>query len=227
MTELEGVGGVKDAIIEHFRRWLRAGTGCGYAASLAKRGRIAYEAHDAMPPVHELDTSFDQYAKAGLSAFVIFPFVTTEAALADVLAALRGGSPRWKVRRRVDSTPETVRIGLDWSTTNGDVSDAMGFAPLLSMPVPRRAPYFAIGAWPGGRSNPWRGTPPTPAARSGRVSFLDARHDLESEPYTALWTATTGAVGDLMSLPLDSAARYRQVAFVLAATAASTLTFDS
>jgi hypothetical protein len=217
---------VKEAVVSHFRKWLRTGTGCGFAASLANGGRIAYEAHDEMPPVHELDTNLDEYAKKGLSAIIVFPFVTTEAALVEVLSALRAGTDRWKVRRRGDGASGTVHIGVDWRTSTGDTSDAMGFGPLPSMPVPRRAPYFAIGTWPGGYSNPRRGIPPTPPARNGRVSFLDVVHGLDADAYTNMWTATQGAVTDLMTLPADDASRYRRVAFALSVAACNAITFD-
>src|SRR5262245_27207188 len=178
-----------------------------------------------MPPVHELDTNLDEYAKAGLSAVVVFPFVTSEAGIVEVLSALRTGSPRWKVRNRGGPTG-VVHVAVEWSTASGDVSDTMGFAPLLSMPVPRRAPYFAIGAWPGGRSNPLRGVPPTPRARSGVVSFLAVAHELETEAYAKMWSTTEGGVNDLMTLPADNAALYRRVAFVLDASVASAITYD-
>jgi hypothetical protein len=142
---------VKEAIVDHFRKWLRVGTGCGFAASLASEGRVAYEAHDEMPPVNELDTNLDLYAAARRSAIFMFPFVTSEEGLVDVLHALRAGSTRWKIRHRGAGASGTIFVGVDWETSTGNVSASMGFAPLPTMPVPRRAPYFAIGAWPGDR----------------------------------------------------------------------------
>jgi len=225
-TEEEAGGGVDDAIGGHFRKWLRIGTGCGFAASLANAGRVAYEAHAEMPPVHEVDTNLDAYAASRFSAVFIFPFATSEAGLVDVLASLRAGSSRWKIRDRGPGNGGTHLVGVQWSTANGDVSDAMGFAPLPSMPVTRRAPYFAIAAWPGGRENPERGTPPTPRARRGEVSFLDAAHGFGHDAYAALWDLTMTAVAGLMVMPPDSAKRYYTTAFVLSATAASAITFD-
>jgi hypothetical protein len=93
------------------------------------------------------------------------------------------------------------------------------------MPVPRRAPYFAIALWPGGKRNPERGIKPTPRARPGEVSFLDAEHTLKHEVYERMWTETEKAVADLMIAPPDTPRLYRKVAFVLTATAASALTF--
>jgi len=218
---------LKAAIHKHFRQWLRSGTGCGFAASVAKSGRVAYESHDEMPFVPDLDTRFEDYGARELAAIVLFPFVTSEAALVDVLTALRADSPRWKVKRRGNGAAGTVMVGVEWSTANGDVSDTMGFAPLASMPVPRRAPYFAIAAWPGARSNPERGKKPTPRARPGEVSFLDASHGLTHDDYVALWARTESTVADLMVMPADDAKLYRKVAFVFSAAAASAISFDS
>lgn len=118
---------------------------------------MAFEVHDEMPPVREVDMSLEEYGNTGLSAVMIFPFVTTEDELVGVLSALRE-SRRWRVRHRGQAPAGGVRVGVEWTTAGGDVSDAMGFAPLPSMPVPRRAPFFAIAAWPGARSNPLAGT---------------------------------------------------------------------
>jgi len=219
------VGGVEEAIVDHFHKWVRIGTGCVFASSLASSRRVAYEAHAEMPPVHELDANLDTYAASKRSAVFILPFVTNESGLVDFLAALRVGSSRWKIKDRGPGNAGNHLVGVQWSTQNGDVSDTMGFAPLPSMPVTRRAPYFAIAAWPGGRENPERGTPPTPPARRG-VSFLDAAHDFNHGAYVAAWEQTMSSVGALMVMPADSAKRYYTTAFVLGATAASAIPFD-
>lgn len=94
------------------------------------------------------------------------------------------------------------------------------------MPVPRCAPYVAIGMWPGARANSHRAVPPTPPAKDGRVSFLDAAHSLELEPYQRTWASTTAAVRELMVWPPDKASLYRDVAFVLSTSAVDALDFD-
>jgi hypothetical protein len=97
---VESVEGVEDAIGGHFRKWLRIGTGCSFAASLANGGRVVYEAHTKMPPVHEVDSNLDAYATSRFSVILIFPFVTNEAELVEVLSSLRTGSPRWRIKDR-------------------------------------------------------------------------------------------------------------------------------
>jgi hypothetical protein len=214
--------------IEHFKWWLQMqATGCIFAASLAKAGRIAYEPHSDTPQVDDLDTNLDLYGARGLTAIVLLPFITTEAGLVDVLSGLRARSQRWKLRTRGRAPTGSALVGVEWTTANGDISDAMGFAPLPSMPVPRRAPYFAIAACPGRQLNPERGIKPTPRARTGEVSFLDAAHTFKHDLYENMWTRTEKAVADLMIAPRDDARLYRKVAFVLSPSAANMLTFDS
>ena len=212
---------------EHFKWWLQMqATGCIFAALLAKAGRIAYEPHSDTPQVDDLNTNFDLYGQRGLTAIVLLPFVVTEPGIVGVLSGLRDGSQRWKVRDRGRSADGNILVGLEWITANGNISDAMGFAPLPSMPVPRRAPYFAIAVWPGGQRNPERGIKPTPRARPGEVSFLDAEHTLKHDVYENMWTETEKAVAALMIAPPDNPRLYRKVAFVLTAAAASAFTFD-
>jgi hypothetical protein len=165
----------------------------------------------------ELDRSLDQYAAQKKAAILLFPFITTEAGLVEMLKALVAASKRWQVVER--HAADVVHIRIRWQTA-GERSDAMGFAPLPSMPVPRRAPYFGIGMWPSTRCNPLRGQGRTPPGLEGSVSFLDAAHNLSEAESDAMWEGTETAVGDLMTLPPDKASRYRKVAFVLSSAAA-------
>jgi len=212
---------------EHFRLWLRAGmTGCEFARLLpGKAGRVAIEVHvdaDVAPTVW-LNSAFDEHAKAERIVIAVFPRITTEVGFVEFLNAL-GADPRWAVRRRSRLSPTgSVLVGLEWTTTRGDISETMGFAPFPSMPVPRRAPYVAIATWPGGKSNPFRGRGSTPAGKPGAVSFLDAAHRFEKQHYEALWNATTVKVASLMSEPPDEPKLYRRAAFVLLAEHAARL----
>jgi hypothetical protein len=215
---------------EHFRLWLRAGmTGCEFAKLLTgKRGRIAVEVHGptGLPFAGRLNNTFDEHAKAGRAVIAVFPTITTEIAFIDFLNELKM-DPRWRVRRRSKTSPSgAVLIGLEWITSSGDISDAMGFAPFVTMPVPRRAPYVAIATWPGVRSNPFRGKSPTPAGRPGEVSFLDASHGFDEAQYEAMWVDTTANVTRLMSTPLDDPRLYRRAAFAISADHAAKLDVD-
>ncbi len=210
-------GPVADAVRDNFRRSLRDGSGCGFAASFVTGGRVAFEVHDE-PPTSEVNDALDAYAANDLVVVLLLPFVTHKRTLVEVLLALRTGSPRWRLRER-SRTADTVQVGVEWTTSTNLIDDTMGFAPLLAMPVPRRTPYAAIALWPGGHANPLRGIPPTPPAKKTRVSFLDVRHDFDQATNENMWKTTEARVGELMMLPPDRASLYRQVAFALSATA--------
>ena len=204
---------------DQFRLWLRAGmTGCEFARLLAgKSGRIAIELHvDAeLPPTRWLNNAFDEHARADRAVIAVFPRISNEVGLIEFLNAL-GADARWNIRRRSKTSPGGgVLVGLEWVTGSGDITETMGFAPFATMPVPRRAPYVAIATWPGGRSNPFRGTGSTPAGKPGEVSFLDASHGYGQERYEALWAETTAGVASLMSVPPDDPRLYRRAAFVV------------
>ncbi len=204
-----------EAATKHFKTWLKHSTGCSFASHLVVSGNVAYEAHAESPSASELDRNLDQYAAQQKAAILLFPFITSEAGLVEELKRLLD-SGRWRITER--TVADVVHIGIEWQTHGRERSDAMGFAPLPSMPVPRRAPYFAIGMWPGTRCNPLRGKGRTPAGLPGRVSFLDAAHTLGDADSDRTWDSTVDAVAELMTLPPDEAKRYRRVAFVLSST---------
>jgi hypothetical protein len=216
-------------VADHFRLWLRAGmTGCEFAKRFAGKANqlaIAVDAEAELPPTDWLNSIFDANADADRAVIAVFPRITTEQALVDLINTL--GRERWRVRRRAKTSPSgAALIGLDWVTKRGDVSETMGFAPFASMPVPRRAPYVAIATWPGGRSNPMRGKGSTPAGRDGVVSFLDAPHGLDGEQYEAHWENTMSRVSALMAIPPDDASLYRRAAFVVRSEFADRLALD-
>ena len=217
-------------VAEHFRLWLRAGmTGCEFAKLLpGKAGRVAIEVHvdRELPPTSWLNNALDEHAKAERSVIAVFPTITTEAGFVEFVNGL-GTDSRWRVRLRTKSSPAGgVLIALEWTTSSGEISETMGFAPFLSMPMPRRAPYVAIATWPGSRSNPFRGQGLTPAGRPGEVSFLDASHGFAEPDYEQMWEDTTAKVAELMEVPPDDPKLYRRTTFVLPREHASKLVID-
>jgi hypothetical protein len=173
-----------------------------------------------------LNRTFDAHGRGDRVVVAVFPSVTSEAALVELLNALQTDA-RWTLRRLPKPSPSGgVLVGLAWTTRSGDVSDVMGFAPFPTMPVPRRSPYVAIATWPGGRSNPFRGTGSTPAGRAGIVSFLDTAHGLDAEAYEDRWKRTSERVADLMSVPPDDAGLYRRTTFVMTQDQAAGLAVD-
>lgn len=216
-------------IEHHFRLWLRAGlTGCEFAKRLAgKADQIAITPYLKVDPPQTdwFENVFDPNADADRSVIALFPLISGEPALVDLINGL--ARDRWRVQRRVKASPAGgVLVGMDWRTKNGDMSETMGFAPFPWMPVPRRAPYVAIATWPAGRANPYRGQGSTPPARPGIVSFLDAKHGLSEAEYQARWAESTERVTTLMAMPPDDARLYRRTAFVISPEAATGLVVD-
>lgn len=223
------MGVSSEDVANHFRLWVRAGmTGCEFAKRLAgKADHVAIALHlgPDVPAAAWFESVFDPNADADRAVIAVFPLISSEHALVDFINAL--DRDRWRVQRRARSSPTGgVLIGMDWTTKNSDLSEAMGFAPFPSMPVPRRSPYVAIATWPGGRANPFRGQGSTPPARPGVVSFLDAKHSLAEAEYEARWAETAGQVTTLMGMPPDDAKLYRRTAFVISPDAAVRLVVD-
>lgn len=217
-----------NAVAKQFRNWLHAGmTGCSYASAFAAvRGRLTVTTYGEPPVTSRLDDALDFHGQEDEAFAFVLPYLRSEDELVGLLQQL-SRAPRWHVRPAGTLPSGDVLVGLDWTTANGDVSDTMGFAPMFSMPVPRRAPYVAIAAWPGGRANPFRGEPPTPRARAGQVSFLDASHTFTRHQYEKTWATTERNVGTLMKSPPDDARLYRRVAFSLSPEAAAPLFADA
>ncbi len=78
-----------------------------------------------------------------------------------------------------------------------------------------------------GRSTePVARNPPTPAARAGRVSFLDVPHGFDEATNASMWKTTEEKVAELMTLPADRPSLYRRAAFVLSPAVLEGVVFD-
>jgi hypothetical protein len=195
---------------DHFSLWLRAMmTGCRFAGHLAASSRMAIETF--LPPLDPsyLDSTFDRHGASERAVVALLPSIRSEIELVHALNSLP--SDRWKLIHRPSTDDGLVFVGVQWSTSQNHICHAMGFAPFITMPVPRRAPYVAIALWPGGRSNSFRGTRPTPPGKDGQVDFLDAAHGLDEADYRKRWDVTTREVKAI----LDDTKPYRESAFVL------------
>ncbi len=86
----------------------------------------------------------------------------------------------------------------------------MGFAPLGSIPVTRRAPYVALALWPGDRDNPYFDKSP-----QGLVSFADAKTDFPQETHDKLWDTSAKESREMLQDPFDDVVWMRRVTFCL------------
>ena len=59
--------------VEHFKLWLRRSTGCLFAARLVRNGRVAYEPHEEVPNVDDLDAGLDVHGEQARSAIILLP----------------------------------------------------------------------------------------------------------------------------------------------------------
>ena len=204
---------------KHFQHWLRRQmSGCFFAGQLAGT-TMAIETY--LPPLDPtlLDSSFDKHGASERVVVGLLPSIRSDVELVEALNSLPSG--RWKIVRRHPDHEQCVFVGVEWKTASGDLCHAMGFAPFITMPVPRRAPYVALGLWPGGRLNPFRGQKPTPPSKDGVVDFLDAAHGLDDASYRKRWEQTTNAVNAI----LPNSKPYRDSAFVLPVSLADRIKF--
>jgi hypothetical protein len=104
-------GPIADTIRDNFRRSLREGTGCNFATTLTRGGRVAFKVHDETP-TSEVDDALDAYAASNLIVVLLLPFVTSERVLVEVLAELARNSPRWRLKKG-NHTAESVHLAGD------------------------------------------------------------------------------------------------------------------
>jgi hypothetical protein len=183
---------------EHLSLWLRSSlTGCYFATSFASTRPLKLDYYTPISDAVDLEAiaSFiDGTATSRVVAVVLFPSVRTPADLAEVLLTLCQHD-RWSVdevkwpddHQRVDSRA----FGLTWKTSDGPPSDAMGIAPLGTMPVTRRAPYVAIVVWGGPHLNPY-------IRKTDRVGVTSAPTGLRKDQHKRLMRVTDERVRDLL-----------------------------
>lgn len=159
MSEL-GEAASADAIAT-MREFLRSGpVACSFARTIARARRgIQWGAFPGSAPAEaltrSLDAVFDVAAEAKLASVAVFPDLRSAEDITALVESLAATSrwvvrlPTWRRHQRDDAL-----VGLYWRTPKSRLSSVMGFAPLGSMPVFRRAPYVALGLWTGERENP-------------------------------------------------------------------------
>lgn len=105
--------------------------------------------------LNALDRAFSRAAQKRHAVGIILPWVRTERDVIDVLAVL-DARPGWSV---FETTPRPKRVPAEaglvtvhyWLTASGAPSGTMMLGPLGWLPAHRRAPYFTLMSWTGGR----------------------------------------------------------------------------
>jgi hypothetical protein len=208
---------------EHLALWLRSSlTGCHFATSFSSTKPLKLDYYTPISEAIDLAAIagfIDGTATNEVVAVVLFPSVRTPADLAHTLLTLCG-DPRWQLgeeswpkgRERADS----VALSLTWKTVSGDLSDAMGVAPLGTMPVTRRAPYVAIVVWGGSHLN-------LHIRKTDRVGVASAPTGLDKAEHGRLMKITDERVRELLREPADDAEWLRHVGFIVPSEACGPL----
>ena len=191
---------------DHFLDWLGV-SACRFARVFAgKKGIWPNELLGTFAPsdVDGLNTWLDGLAKRKEVGLILWPLLRTADDVASVVRTLQTNT-RWEctiVPWDGHKHPQVdhVLVAINWRTPNGDLSSAMGFAPLGCMPVTRRGPYVALAIWPGGHDNT---DDPGRASPQGRVGFVDCKmpEGAKEYVYSKLWDQTIGAVKALLAAP--------------------------
>jgi hypothetical protein len=162
--------------------------------------------------VPALDKVIDEAAATERFFVALFPHLRQPGEIARLVRTFADcerwqcGRVAWRHHARHDST----LIGMTWRTGSGTRTSIMGFAPLGTMPVTRRAPYVALALWPGHFANPFRKGKPGPV-----VGFVDGAHGMSKPTHDNIWTSTTVRTRRLLADPPEDRERLRDAAFCL------------
>lgn len=172
--------------------WLRSFTGCGFASSFAQATgdlrRLIIAAVEPWQDVGaDLDTALVALGKEEKAGLIVFPSLDREQDMLPLFDRLtKTGRWRWKLLRE---DGDELPVQITWRTDEGRESMVMGFAPFLSMPETRRAPYVCLALWPGQR---------TKTKEEGIVSFKDMPSRLPADQHKKLIDATLESVGEIL-----------------------------
>jgi hypothetical protein len=220
---MDAVGAHDAHVVDVMRRYLRSGTtGCSFASTAAGAPNAIQWGvwMGASPPVSlhlELAAFFKSAAENQRAGVAVFPEFRTAEDVVSLLVGLAGKSnwslspAKWGKHAR-----DAELVSLWWRTPTGPRTSVMGFAPLGSMPVTRRAPFVAIAAWTGPKLNPQKSKKMKMPDSPDEVGFVDMP-PIPPEGFDNMWDATRTKVRELKAL-LQEGAALPTVAFCLPST---------
>ena len=226
---MDAVGGNEaNVVVDVMRRYLRFGmTGCSFAADYAAAlDAIVWGVWSGTSPSTAIHTDLSAFftGAAGIPrpGIAVFPEIRTADDVVGLLIGLAGKSS-WSLTRAQwgPHAREDELVTLGWRTPEGLSTSVMGFAPLGSMPVTRRAPYVALAAWLGPKLNPQKANKMKRPGPSDEVGFVDMP-PIHPNSHDSMWDATRSRVRELKALPREGAA-LPTVAFCLPAACAPRL----
>jgi hypothetical protein len=183
-----------------FSAWLNATNlhGCAFATWAARNDRLRYASFFDAPDeaiVRQLSLHIRVAQSQEQLALAVFPNIETERQLLALLELL-DRDPQWVVIRL--PIPDRFAIDLRWKSSESLEASAIGFAPLGTMPVTRRAPYVAIGVWACGHNNPRRKKP------DGFIGVGDMSHGLQDDRYDKMQRLTRDRVSRARNVLRDA-----------------------
>lgn len=142
-----------DALAGLVRMWVAAGqTGCYYANKVALPSPSNNAVWSTLVVAERLDADIlglvagDAMRQIGDAEIMmlVFPYVSDEAGLADLLSQLVA-LPDWWWEDRSPAESQTVKVGLRWNLPDREhVSWVLGFGPMPWLPFTRRSPATAL-----------------------------------------------------------------------------------
>jgi hypothetical protein len=204
---------------QHFSLWLKSIPGCKFATQFTSTkeegGRIhvfdAEKIDDSTPDL--LTSIFEGAAKSEFAAVVLLSFVNSETELIDCIKIFCKNE-RWRYEVKIKSERPEIFLSLEWKTSQEKWSRMLGFAPLPFMPVTRRAPYFALGLWPG---------PSSSKNKSQYVGLIDMPSKIEPGKHKDMLEESMENAKNLLNEDPNKAP-WREIAFSFGASSFSFFT---
>lgn len=162
-------------------------------------------------------------AEIGKIGVLLFPEMRRIDELAKLITILaRGTDSGWSVAVREPGTgfstrADEVPIRITLRTRHDAASNVMGIAPIGTMPITRRAPYFALVAWAGLGRNPFREE--TPGAVGIANCPLEPRFANDEAAYRRRWDESTATMDRISATDVRRRYWLHKTSFVLPAEA--------
>ena len=197
----QGEGQEHAAVVqEMFGAWLNATNlhGCSFATWAARNRRLRYASFFDAPDenvVRQLSLHIRMAQAQEQLALAVFPSIETERQLMAFVELLIRDQQWTAIQRPIS---DRLAVELRWKASELLEASAIGFAPLGTMPVTRRAPYVALGIWAGGHNNPRRKKP------DAFVGVGDMSHTLRTDRYDTMQRLTRDHVSRTRSVLRDT-----------------------
>ena len=215
MTAVEEAAAKRAVALKTVRNWIQPRfSRCHFAGLFETAERIRWTALLVDDGFGAIDSYAEFAGQESEFAAFVFPEVRDPISVALLIQRL-AELPRWEfeIRERDSAPPHTCSVALTWLTETGFRSEAMGLAPLGTMPATRRAPYTSVIVWPGGRDNPHK-----ESRTDGVVGFIDGNHGLSKDAFETTLAETSDATRRVLRTDGEKSKELYRIAFTLPAS---------